>query len=105
MFDHAYATRPPQLEAQRAEMAARLRDADGPGAGATEPPAPADARTAHEPPERDGQAEHGQGAQPGAPAGDGARRATSLVIGEDVGVDGGVFRVTEDLHRKFGGSA
>jgi pyruvate dehydrogenase E1 component subunit beta len=25
-----------------------------------------------------------------------------LVIGEDVGVDGGVFRVTEDLHRKFG---
>jgi len=26
-----------------------------------------------------------------------------LVLGEDVGVDGGVFRVTEDLHRKFGG--
>ncbi|OLC13826.1 MAG: alpha-ketoacid dehydrogenase subunit beta [Candidatus Rokubacteria bacterium 13_1_40CM_69_27] len=26
-----------------------------------------------------------------------------VVIGEDVGVDGGVFRVTEDLHRKFGG--
>jgi pyruvate dehydrogenase E1 component beta subunit len=26
-----------------------------------------------------------------------------LVIGEDVGVDGGVFRVTDDLHRKFGG--
>jgi len=26
-----------------------------------------------------------------------------LVIGEDVGVDGGVFRVTEDLHRRFGG--
>jgi pyruvate dehydrogenase E1 component beta subunit len=25
-----------------------------------------------------------------------------LVIGEDVGVDGGVFRVTEDLHRIFG---
>src|SRR3989442_10823184 len=25
-----------------------------------------------------------------------------LVIGEDVGVDGGVFRVTEDLHRRFG---
>ena len=25
-----------------------------------------------------------------------------LVMGEDVGVDGGVFRVTEDLHRKFG---
>jgi pyruvate dehydrogenase E1 component subunit beta len=25
-----------------------------------------------------------------------------LVIGEDVGVDGGVFRVTEDLHRTFG---
>jgi pyruvate dehydrogenase E1 component beta subunit len=25
-----------------------------------------------------------------------------LVIGEDVGVDGGVFRVTEDLHRVFG---
>ncbi len=25
-----------------------------------------------------------------------------LVIGEDVGVDGGVFRVTEDLQRKFG---
>jgi pyruvate dehydrogenase E1 component beta subunit len=27
-----------------------------------------------------------------------------LVIGEDVGVDGGVFRVTEDLHRVFGGN-
>src|SRR6266849_6298564 len=26
-----------------------------------------------------------------------------LVLGEDVGVDGGVFRVTEDLHRTFGG--
>ena len=26
-----------------------------------------------------------------------------IVIGEDVGVDGGVFRVTDDLHRKFGG--
>jgi pyruvate dehydrogenase E1 component beta subunit len=26
-----------------------------------------------------------------------------VVLGEDVGVDGGVFRVTEDLHRKFGG--
>src|SRR5918992_2788101 len=26
-----------------------------------------------------------------------------FIIGEDVGVDGGVFRVTEDLHRKFGG--
>jgi pyruvate dehydrogenase E1 component beta subunit len=25
-----------------------------------------------------------------------------IVVGEDVGVDGGVFRVTEDLHRKFG---
>ena len=27
-----------------------------------------------------------------------------LVVGEDVGVDGGVFRVTEDLHRVFGGT-
>jgi pyruvate dehydrogenase E1 component beta subunit len=26
-----------------------------------------------------------------------------VIIGQDVGVDGGVFRVTEDLHRKFGG--
>jgi pyruvate dehydrogenase E1 component beta subunit len=25
-----------------------------------------------------------------------------VVIGEDVGVDGGVFRVTDDLHRRFG---
>jgi pyruvate dehydrogenase E1 component beta subunit len=25
-----------------------------------------------------------------------------LVIGEDVGVDGGVFRVTDDLHRRYG---
>jgi len=25
-----------------------------------------------------------------------------LVLGEDVGVDGGVFRVTDDLQRKFG---
>jgi pyruvate dehydrogenase E1 component beta subunit len=30
------------------------------------------------------------------------RDADVLVIGEDVGVDGGVFRVTEDLHRTFG---
>jgi pyruvate dehydrogenase E1 component beta subunit len=26
-----------------------------------------------------------------------------VILGEDVGVDGGVFRVTEDLHRRFGG--
>jgi pyruvate dehydrogenase E1 component beta subunit len=26
-----------------------------------------------------------------------------VIVGEDVGVDGGVFRVTDDLHRKFGG--
>ncbi len=26
-----------------------------------------------------------------------------VIIGEDVAVDGGVFRVTEDLHRRFGG--
>jgi pyruvate dehydrogenase E1 component beta subunit len=31
------------------------------------------------------------------------RDADVVIIGEDVGVDGGVFRVTEDLHRKFGG--
>ncbi len=31
------------------------------------------------------------------------RDADVLIIGEDVGVDGGVFRVTEDLHRLFGG--
>jgi pyruvate dehydrogenase E1 component beta subunit len=30
------------------------------------------------------------------------RDADVLIIGEDVGVDGGVFRVTEDLHRAFG---
>ena len=30
--------------------------------------------------------------------------ADVLVIGEDVVVDGGVFRVTEDLHRRFGGT-
>ncbi len=30
------------------------------------------------------------------------RDADVLVIGEDVGVDGGVFRVTEDLQRAFG---
>ena len=30
------------------------------------------------------------------------RDADVLIIGEDVGVDGGVFRVTEDLHRTFG---
>src|SRR5262244_1413204 len=33
-----------------------------------------------------------------------ARDPDVLVIGEDVGVDGGVFRVTEDLHRAFGGT-
>ncbi|MBI3630473.1 MAG: alpha-ketoacid dehydrogenase subunit beta [Candidatus Rokubacteria bacterium] len=30
------------------------------------------------------------------------RDADVLVMGEDVGIDGGVFRVTEDLHRRFG---
>jgi pyruvate dehydrogenase E1 component beta subunit len=30
------------------------------------------------------------------------RDADVLIIGEDVGVDGGVFRVTDDLQRKFG---
>lgn len=32
-----------------------------------------------------------------------ARDPDVLVIGEDVGVDGGVFRVTEGLHAQFGG--
>jgi pyruvate dehydrogenase E1 component beta subunit len=31
------------------------------------------------------------------------RNEDVVILGEDVGVDGGVFRVTEDLHRKFGG--
>jgi pyruvate dehydrogenase E1 component beta subunit len=31
------------------------------------------------------------------------RDSDVVIIGEDVGVDGGVFRVTEDLHRTFGG--
>src|SRR5947209_11797814 len=30
------------------------------------------------------------------------RDADVLVLGEDVGVDGGVFRVTDDLQRTFG---
>src|SRR5215468_11096379 len=41
MFEHAYATRPPHLEAQRAELAARLRHGDGPAAEPIdEPPSP-----------------------------------------------------------------
>ena len=41
MFEHAYATRPPHLEAQRAELAARLQNGDGAGAApATDPPSP-----------------------------------------------------------------
>jgi hypothetical protein len=41
MFEHAYATRPPHLEAQRAALAARLRNGDGPGPKpATDPPSP-----------------------------------------------------------------
>jgi pyruvate dehydrogenase E1 component alpha subunit len=43
MFEHAYATRPPHLEAQRAELAARLQNGDGNGAGAPpakDPPSP-----------------------------------------------------------------
>src|SRR5215470_15011136 len=41
MFEHAYATRPPHLEAQRAELAARLRNGDGLAAEPTdEPPSP-----------------------------------------------------------------
>ena len=30
------------------------------------------------------------------------RDADIVIIGEDVGVDGGVFRVTDDLQRTFG---
>lgn len=33
-----------------------------------------------------------------------ARDKTVIVLGEDVGVDGGVFRVTDGLYRKFGSS-
>jgi pyruvate dehydrogenase E1 component alpha subunit len=41
MFEHAYATRPPHLEAQRAELAARLRNGNGPAAEpADDPPSP-----------------------------------------------------------------
>jgi hypothetical protein len=41
MFEHAYATRPPHVEAQRAELAARLRNGDGPAAAlANDPPSP-----------------------------------------------------------------
>ena len=31
-----------------------------------------------------------------------ALTADVVIIGEDVGVDGGVFRVTDDLQRTFG---
>jgi len=41
MFDHAYGAPPLHVEAQRAEVAARLRaDAPAPAAGGAEPPAP-----------------------------------------------------------------
>jgi hypothetical protein len=41
MFEHAYAARPPHLEAQRAELAARLREGSRPAPPArVEPPSP-----------------------------------------------------------------
>jgi pyruvate dehydrogenase E1 component alpha subunit len=41
MFEHAYATRPPHLEAQRAELAAHLQNGNGAGAPpAKDPPSP-----------------------------------------------------------------
>ena len=98
MFDHAYAELPPHLGAERAEMIARIK---GGHAEEGDPPSPS-------PPMR-GTAEHEPMAKLNmvkalnlALFQEMERDPDVLVIGEDVGVDGGVFRVTEDLHRKFG---
>jgi hypothetical protein len=41
MFEHAYATRPPHLETQRAELAAHLQNGNAAGAPpAKDPPSP-----------------------------------------------------------------
>ena len=40
MFDHAYGQRPPHLDAQRDEVAARLGDASRPAPAPTDPPSP-----------------------------------------------------------------
>src|SRR5438093_10058755 len=103
MFDHAYAELPPDLEAQRAEMAER--EAAGPPRVGEPTPLPPRATPMRgqrltradvmaklnmvkalnlalfQEMERDGDV---------------------LVLGEDVGVDGGVFRVTDDLQRTYG---
>ena len=72
MFDHAYGEPPAALEAQRAEVAARLGSRPRPRrrrATRRRRPCAASGR----PEARMSQAEHGEGAEPRAPAGDGAR--------------------------------
>ena len=98
MFDHAYGNPPAALAAQRAEMAARLGRAR-PSRTTGPPPQPAHART-----ETLVAKLNMVKALNLALLQEMERDPDVLVIGEDVGVDGGVFRVTEDLHRKFGGT-
>ena len=103
---------PPALEAQRAEMQARLAPApDGAGAGRARrrPRRGADGPMRRARARRCG--DRGAVAKLNmvkalnlALLQEMERDPDVLVIGEDVGVDGGVFRVTEDLHRKFGGT-
>src|SRR5262249_46975474 len=102
MFEHAYGEPTPDLLAERAELEGRVRETPGRSAGGgAAAAAAADARAAREEPMAKlnmvkalNLALHQEM----------ARDPDVLVIGEDVGVDGGVFRVTEDLHRAFGGT-
>src|SRR5262249_9699411 len=76
MFDHVYAELPPDLAAQRAEVAER--EAAGPPRVGEPTPLPPRATPMRGQrmtrPGRPAQAEHGQGPQPGTLQGDGARR-------------------------------
>ena len=117
MFDHAYAELPPHLAAERAELAARLQAPGGEaGADSAEPPRrPCAASAGRAGGRRD---RHRPRARLTSRAmaklnmvkalnlallEEMERDPDVVIIGEDVGVDGGVFRVTEDLHRRFGG--
>ncbi len=103
MFDHVYAELPPDLEAQRDALAAS--DPATPPASEAEPTTQPGATPMR------GQRLRGADAMAKLNMVKALNQALFqemerdddvLVLGEDVGVDGGVFRVTDDLQRKFG---
>jgi 2-oxoisovalerate dehydrogenase E1 component len=108
-FDHVFGTRHALLEEQRAELLAEIARDRG------EPPPPPPVRIeGGEAPRPTARIEGGE-----APSGEKLTMVQALnlalreeletdervvLLGEDVGKDGGVFRVTDGLHQRFGSS-